>query len=209
MKDQPKLNVQSIADKFSNTIKKAQQEVEQMAIQFSLGKAEAAEQFEKTKKEFNEKLQEWKKLYPELEKSGMAGAEKLKAKMEELQVQLALGKAEAKDLFEEQKKKIMNAVAEVESEIKSNPSWVEYRDDFKGEVEKFKLKMEILKMQFSLKKMEVSDKFKDAIKNAQVESDKLFVNATKKWDATKSKYTGFSDEIEAAFDHLKKAVKSL
>ena len=129
MKNLSKIDIASITKKLNELIHKAKGEVEEMAVQFSLGKAETTDQFDKMKKEFHEKLQSWKQFYPEMEATGKEGVEKFKAKMEDLQLQLRLGKADAKDLFEEQKKKIMHSISQLESEIKSNPTWNKYRKD--------------------------------------------------------------------------------
>lgn len=104
--------------KLNSHIEKAKQEMEELSLQFSLGKAEAADKFEELKKDFMSKVQEWKTVGEQMKNSGQEKSGELKTKLEELQVQLALGKAEAKELFNDQKKKIMKSISELESEIK-------------------------------------------------------------------------------------------
>ena len=189
----------TLFEKIINGLKKTQKEIEEFALQFALGKAEAADKFEELKKEFNSKVNKWQS---EFSKTG------LKSKFEELKLQLALGKADAKDLFDEQRKNILNSIQLVEAELKSDPKLNERLEDFKSEVEKFKLKLEILKLQFELKRFEVKDEFKEAMSDAGIKIDKLFNKVEEKWDDAKKKSYDFSEEIKLSYEHLKKAVKS-
>lgn len=200
---------EAFAGKISMGLKIAQQEIEELALQFSLGKAEAADKFEEIKKDFNGKANEWKKVFAEPKTFNKEKAATLKAKFEALQVQLALGKAEAKDLFEEQRKKILNSIHEIEVEMKGNPGMNERLSEFKSEIEKFKLKMEILKLKFDLKKFDAEDKFKEAMTVAKIKINKLSDKAEEKWDERKKKYADAGQEIDLVFKHLKKAVSKL
>ena len=111
-------NFDNLRSKINSSLEKAKQEIEELSVQFSLGKAEAADKFESVKKDFLSKVNEWKIKGEQFKSSGEEKSHTLKAKLEELQVQLALGKAEAKELFHEQKKKIMQSISDLESEIK-------------------------------------------------------------------------------------------
>jgi ElaB/YqjD/DUF883 family membrane-anchored ribosome-binding protein len=199
----------TFAEKIGRGLKIAQQEIEELALQFALGKAEAADKFEEIKKDFNTKANNWKKLLEDSETFRKEKASALKAKFEALQVQLALGKAEAKDLFEEQYKKILHAIHEMEAEMKGNPGMRERLDEIKSEMEKFKLKMEILKLKYELKKFDVKDDFKDAMTDARIKIGKLSAKTEEKWEDTKKKYSEVGEEIDEAFKHIRKAVDKL
>lgn len=190
---------QTLAEKISERLKKAQIEIEEFALQFALGKAEAADKFEELKKEFKSKVSQLQSEYSE---SG------LKSKIEDLKLQLTLGKADAKDLFEEQRKNILKAIHKIEDELKSNPKFSKGVEEFSSELEKFKLKLEILKLQFELKRSELKDEFKDALAEAGIKIEKLFTKVEGKLDDVKRKSYDFSDEIKLSYEHLKKAVKS-
>ncbi len=199
----------SLAEKISNGLKRAQQEIEEFALQASLSKAEAADKFETLKNEFNVKAGEWKQVFSNLKSTNREKADMLKAKVDELQLQLALGKADAKDFFLAQKKKILNSLHEFESGLKENPELKERLNDFKTEIEKFKLKLNILEMQFELKSFKGKEKIKEAMEAAGIEVEKLFMKAGEKWDEAKEKSKDFTKEIAASFEHLKKAVEAL
>lgn len=199
----------TIAEKISAGLKKAQKEIEEFALQASLGKAEAGDKFETLKSEFSEKAREWKQFFSNLKTSNQEKADKLKSQLEELQLQLSLGKADAKDYFFDQKKKILNALHELESGLKENPEFNERMNEFKSEIEKFKLKLSILELQFELKAFKGKEKMKEAIDVAGIEIDKLFMKAESQWDEAKKRSGDFTKEIAASFEHLKNAIASL
>ena len=78
--------------------------------------------------------------------------ENLKKMFEEAELQVALGKAEAYDAFEKQKKKILEEIRKLETEIKNNPRFKEIASNLREELEKFKSKLEDLVRQFQSKK---------------------------------------------------------
>ncbi len=209
MKTQEPQTANSFKTKFGAALNKTQQELEEMAVQFSLGKAEAGDKFEETKKEFKDKIHEWKQFFQEQSIQGKEGAHKVLASLEELIVQLSLGKAEAKDYFEKQKKSILGSMEGFEKELQANPTMHEMLSDFKAEGEKLKLKLEILQLKFELKKFKITDDFKSAMREVKVEAEKVFDKVEQKWDKTKSKYTDFNDELSLVYKHLKKAIRSL
>src|SRR5688572_3055189 len=132
-------NRKSTADKFFAHFKKAQQEIEELALQLSLGKAEAKDKFEEIKKDLSEKVHHWKtsSIYKDL----TSGKNTLTSADEDLLVQLELGKAEAKDAFEIQKKKILESLDKLEEGIKNNPEVEKYNSELREEIEKFRLKI--------------------------------------------------------------------
>jgi hypothetical protein len=187
-------------EKFFEQLKKAQQEIEELALQFSLGKAEAEDKFEEVKKDLSAAVRKWKEKYSLDEKSNH-----LKHMLEELELQLALGKAEAIDKFDEQKRNILIAVQELEREFKSNPQVTEYTEHLKNEIEKFKAKLELLQLKFQARKFNMQSNFKDEMNkvNANFRS-----HIDQKFGKTKAKMSDFNDEIELAYKHLKKAINS-
>ena len=199
----------SFAERISKILKVTQQEVEELAVQFSLGKAEAASKFEEIKKDFNVKSNEWKNSFAKTGEAGQEAFTKMKSKLEELQLQLSLGKADGKDYFEEQRKKIVNSIHEFQSEYKSNPEWNEKLGEFNEEVEKFKLKLEILKMKFEDKSFKVKEGFQKEMLNAKIEIEQFLSKAEVEFDKAGKKYSNFSEEISSVYNHLKNAVKKL
>lgn len=103
-----------------NTIrffKNAAAKLEELQLQSALGKAELSDKLEEIKKESREQYREIKQdVNATIEKGGEKW-DQLKAKLEHLEVQMALGKAETKEVIEEQKKNLQKAFAEVKRYI--------------------------------------------------------------------------------------------
>jgi len=207
MKNEIKESEKPVLQKIADRLLAVQQELDELVVQFALGKAEGKEKFEEIKKEFRQRVSEFKKLLD-------APASKLltpeaRQKIEELEVQLALGKADTKELFEEQKKKILKTLSRVESEIETWVNSGKLPDDFSHEVEKFKLKLEIIRLKFNLKKFEVKDAFKEGMDDARIKIEKLASGIKSKVKDRSSKYNTFRDEMSIAYKHLKKALSDL
>ena len=107
-------------DNVVSFFKKATTKLEELQLQTALGKAELSEKWEdvkhKTKDEFHH-------LKSEVNASIDRNKEEyqhLKAKMEHLELQLALGEAETDDLIQEQKKKLVESFRDVKHLIEKD-----------------------------------------------------------------------------------------
>lgn len=192
--------------KIARNILEAQKEIDELAVQLALGKAEAMEKFEEIKREFRTKVGELKLL---LQESPNRLPADLRQKIEELEVQLALGKAESKEMFATQKKKILAAIHHLENELRIGVGKIKTPHYFAHEAEKFRLKLEILRLRFSLKKFEVKDEFREGMSNARREIEKMSKNVKGTLHQGREKYADLSDQVSQAYSHLKKAVKNL
>lgn len=191
----------SFIDKAINGLRKAAIELEEFQLQLALGKAEAADKFEDAKKKFNEIIHNAKEKLNE----GKVKATDLKRKFEGLQIQLALGKAETKDAFNEQKKKIIKAIQEIEHTLKATEMGSEFYLKLNSEVEKFKIKMQILHLRFELGKLNVKDEFEERKADFAKNVDKIKLRFAEKESAIEKNWDHFNDEISEAYTHLKKA----
>ncbi len=107
-------------DNIISFFKQAAVKLEELLVQSALGKAELEDKFEEIKKESREQYQHLKAEVNATIQKDSAKWDKLKAKFEHLEVQLALGKAETKDMLEEQKKNLSKAFQEVKDYIKND-----------------------------------------------------------------------------------------
>jgi hypothetical protein len=133
----------------------------------------------------------------------------VKTKLEDLELQLVLGKADTKDLFEVQKKKIMQSISNLEDAIKKNWSNMQMPDFFGHEVEQFKLKMEILRLRFRVKGFNIRDGYRKKMQAVRREIKRLATHANDKVYTRPERYNDFRYEISLAYKHLKNAVESL
>jgi hypothetical protein len=106
-------------DNIISFFKQAAVKLEELQVQSALGKADLEDKFEEIKKETRDQYQHIKiEVNSTLQNSEEWN--KVKAKFEHLEVQLALGKAETKDMLEEQKKNLSKAFQEVKDLIKND-----------------------------------------------------------------------------------------
>ncbi len=185
----------------------AQKEIDEFVLQVSLGKAEVREEFEKIKKEFRSKLDSFRQLLNDFPHKDITP--EVRQKIEELELQLALGKAETKEEFEKQKASLTKTILSIENAIKDWLTDAEHTSNFDHEIEKFKLKLEILRLRFNLKKFEIKDDFTEQMTSAKREIEKITESAKSKWVERKMKYKDISKEIAKGYDQLKEAVKRL
>jgi hypothetical protein len=107
-------------DNIISFFKQAAVKLEELQVQSALGKAELEDKFEEIKKETRDQYHHLKAEVNSTLQKDSEQWNKLKAKFEHLEVQLALGKAETKDMLEEQKKNLSKAFQEVKDMIKND-----------------------------------------------------------------------------------------
>ncbi len=114
------METKTISNKIISELKKAATELEEFQLQAALGNAEARDAYEKAKKKFSQFIDEAKLNLDTIKEAAGKESSKIKAALETLQVHLAIGKADSKEIFEEQSKKIKRALNEIEYLIKKN-----------------------------------------------------------------------------------------
>jgi ATP-dependent Lon protease len=193
----------TLSEKIAEGLRRAMTELEELQVQAALGKAEAKDLYEDAKKKFNAYMNEASRSLKESASKLKTDGEKVKTLLDEIQVQLALGKAETKEVFEEQRTKLLAFIAELEDCIRNNKgAGMAYTELFL-ELEKFKLKLGILKLKYELKKMAAKEEFEEKKKYLKDKingiKDKLFEGEdNEKWEH-------FQKEMGEAYKHLKHA----
>lgn len=195
----------TLTEKIIEGMKKATVELEEFRLQAALGKAEARDVFEDVKKKFNKFVHEYKQEAGDIEVIAMDKAVKLKALLETLQVQLALGKAESKQVFGAQRKKIENALNDLETFLKNNKIANEYYTRLLLEAGKFRIKLEILKLRYELNKLETRIEFKNKQREYTKKIETVKNNLMKREKEAEQKMQQFREEVSEAYSHLKKA----
>lgn len=136
-----------------------QQRLQDLQVQFSLGKMDAADAFEKQKDQMRGYLNTMKENIDKATNLTEEKATEMRARFEELRVQLALGKADGLDAFEDQRKRIETAMNEFYAAGKRNFNEAYQRgiDLFDQNATAFKTGLEIVKLQYALAKMDAKD----------------------------------------------------
>jgi hypothetical protein len=194
---------ETIAAKIVEGVKTALAEIDELRVQLALGKAEAKELYEINKKRFHASVQEIENTFRELRKD--EAILPLVNAMETLRVQLALGKAETKELFEEQYDKIHKALNHIELELKNNKTISENYAHLHLELEKFKIKLELFALHYKLKKISAQFDFENRKAELAEKLDDIKAKMLLKQKEGKQKWENFQVEINEAYNHLKSA----
>ncbi|MCK6617958.1 MAG: hypothetical protein L6Q51_09960 [Cyclobacteriaceae bacterium] len=199
-------NEKPVLVRLADGLLQAQQELDELMIQFALGKAEARDKFEELKQDFKNQLSMFKTNLDKTQWHEIT--QQLQPRINELEQLLSQGITETKEIFEVQRKKISNSLAEFEVELlKRLPETTELEWLY-HEIEKFKLKLEIIRLKFILKKFSVKDSFRDKMKEAKQHVLKITDRFNTKLKAGTEKASNFRDEIQLAYNHLRKAIDS-
>lgn len=189
-------------DKVVDALRKAATELEGLQVQASLGKAEASDKYEEWKKKFDGFMNDARAKFDNGKDKAEHIQEEIQAMFEQLRVQLALGKADGADAFQEQKKKILDKIRDIEEKIKSNPTLNRVYAVVLIEMEKFKVLLEWLQQKFNEGKDIASEQFE--MGKAELQA---FIETVKEKfaEADAGRWENFQSEMSSAFSHMKKA----
>jgi gas vesicle protein len=192
----------SYKDKLGKFIQKAQSEIDELRLKIALGKMDGADLFEDMKKELRESVSEFNAAF---DKEKMAATETIIKGIETLQLQLALGKAEALDAYEGQKEKILHSITQLENELKENRSelMADARMKIQNELEKFRLKMEILQIRYELGKIDLKDNIEEKKSKFKKEFDQLIENLK---DESSEQLAEYGKDLKEAYEKLRKSL---
>lgn len=195
--------------KIADELVKGQQELDELALQISLGKAEASDKFEEYKKDFKRNIHDYKEFLKSEFKHDLKIAEETIDKLTDLEAILEKGKAESKKIYEEQKQNISEGIENVKTSIKTNPSVLKVENFFTSVSERMRLQMALLSMDIDSKKTELTKEFKDEMNSAKAKFYNVSDNIKRKANDAETKLEHFTDEIKQSFNHLTKAIESI
>ena len=109
-----------IGDNVISFLKNVAQKLEHLQVQTSLGKNELSDKLEEIKAETKKKINHLKWDANSVLKDGKENLNHIKAKMEHLNLQLALARAESSEELENQKKNISNAIKDIKRILKND-----------------------------------------------------------------------------------------
>ncbi|MDI1233285.1 MAG: hypothetical protein PSX81_03265 [bacterium] len=187
---------------------KDQQELDHLAVQLSLGKAEVKDKFESLKEKLKASLHAFKVDLKEVYNDNKEWSVGFKEKLTHLEEQLSASKAETKEVFKAQKKNILQAMDLVKEEIKANPEVHKASDFFTAASENARLQIRLFEMKWGSKE-KVLTGFRAEMKKASEKVDEIIAEAKSNKQKAEVKLQGFNTEIHEAYNHFKKAIKSL
>jgi hypothetical protein len=189
-----------------------------LEAQLQQSKEQAVEELEVRKKRLNETLEGFKSEI--LKAKGLADEKKteIQTKFDELQVQLALGKAEARDAFEAQKKKIERSIATLESTVdrELDAAGQSIDESLKKAANKFivaaiglEAQMEAFTVQFEVKKAGAIAQFEQKKEQLISQIDEYKRQLEEKKRMARDKATTFEKELSNGMSQIEQAFKKL
>ncbi|MFI5221907.1 MAG: hypothetical protein ACHQK8_06250 [Bacteroidia bacterium] len=197
--------MENFEEQFKKTVNDWRKNLEDLQVQFTLGKMDAAGIFEKQKDQFKTWLHSFREQMDKAVGITKENSDHLRAKFDELLVQLNLGKAESKDAFEEQKKKIEDAMNDLFETAKKifGSGYDKMLGIFESYEHTFKTGLEILELQFALGKMESNDEIERIKKEINEKLDTINRNMQKLRELGKENMEEWSTLMKENYEKLK------
>lgn len=197
-------------EKFDSIAQQVKTKVEELEVQLALGKAEAEDWLEREKKNFGTFLEKAKDAVEKADNIGKEKKEELLTKYEELQVQLALGKAETLEAFEAQKLKIEDAMKDFQKVVHTVDDEL---SDIPGLLAnigtQLNSKFEAFEVQFELAKAESQDILEEKKKELSNQLNELKKKLENRNYLTDDQLEGFSKDITSGLSQIKNAFSKL
>jgi hypothetical protein len=193
-----------IKQKLTTFIQKAQEEIDSLRVKAALGRMDATDVLYEMSKDMNHNLQ---LLSKELRSESSALASKAEDYMERIRYQVALGKAEAGKAYDERKEQIRRTMMDFDHWLKSDGVGLspETRLKIQNELEKFRLKMDILRIRYELGRLEARDVMQEKQERFKHEFDQIV--STVKAEVVHAKEE-LGDKLSAAYDALRRSWQS-
>ena len=195
--------------KLADRLVKDQQELDELAVQLALGKAEVNDKFEEAKKKMKKRVRKVTATVSSKFEQNKEWVQSLQEKLSNLAGHLGKGKAETQATFNEQKTNILQGLNEVEHEIQKSPEVSKQSRSFAVASEKIKLQMDLFEKKLGAEKKELTKEFHEEMDKAKKKIHSIASRIKEKKDDVDLKLDHFSDELRESYDHLKKAIRSL
>ncbi|MGB6035633.1 MAG: hypothetical protein WBG42_05150, partial [Cryomorphaceae bacterium] len=145
-----------------------------------------------------------------LESEASLASKEMRIKLEELEVQAALGKAETKEAIQEQRKKLTSLMQDAnEASIKlmgnSKKSVRHIAAKADSKFDEWHTRFDLLRLQLSLGAADASNEWKEAKEDLNKSIRNLESKLGEMSQETEEGWTNFKGEISEAWTHVKKA----
>ncbi len=179
---------------------------------------QAQAKLEVRKKKLDETLEKFKSEVAKAKGIAEEKKKEMQTQFDDLQVQLALGKAEAGDAFEAQSKKIRHSIATLEATVDRHldaagnaldDSFDRAADKFVAAAIEYEAAADALEARLFMKKVEAKAEFENKKKDFLAQISKFKTQLQGKRDMAKDKAATFEKELSAGMSQIKQAFKKL
>jgi len=190
-----------------NFINRWKTTTDELRVQLHLGSKELTLTFEEQKKE----ILNWsKEARTTLESNASSASIEMLRKLEELEVQATLGKAETKEAMQEQRKQLTSLIGEAnEASIKLLGDSKKIVRDLAvkadSKFDEWHTKFDLLRVQINLGTADASDGWKEKKEDLNKSIHNLEAKLGKVSEDSEEGWTNFKSEISEAWKHVKNA----
>jgi hypothetical protein len=185
-------------------------QAESLKLQMHLGKKDAKDAFEEKKKEMSKWLDGVGSDIKDLQKESEEDFSILKSKVEILQLQLAIKKAETLSQLKENQKRLNDGFNEVKVELKKSVAggkenlmiWADLTED---KIDQYQTRFDLFKLQLSLAMMDGEEMMEEKRKEVLGKISEYKKKLESLENQTELKWNDFKKEIGSAWEHVKKA----
>jgi gas vesicle protein len=198
----------SFTNDLDDLLKHWQNKLDEFRLQFSLGKMDAADEFEALKKRYRKYFNSFKQKLDELEPAAGKLRDKLKAVLDELEVQLALGKAETKEAFETQKenlRRLMDEATRLTKDLfnENKETLHDWQAMFTDVCDHLAMQLDYLRLYYHLGKKEADQRFESKRKEMEEQLKRVNERLDKLAKAGKEKWNDIYAEMQEAYKALR------
>jgi hypothetical protein len=188
--------------------------VEAMEAQIQLSKQQAFARLQERKQQLTKGLDALGRKINESTRAAGEAKDRLQQQIDELQVQLALGIAETRDAYTEQKTKLKRAIANLEDTLdESLDKVVEETDAAKrgliNGIASLDAELEAVEMQFQLEAAKAKTRFEEGKSVLQGKIDAFNNALSEKRKTTAEKFGAFESELTDGMAKIKDAFNNL
>lgn len=180
--------------------------LEEMQVQMALGKAEAKEAFEREQKNFQKFLNQQKVEMKKLKEMNEENLTELSQKFNALEALIEKDLPHSKRKFDAMKKETLQAIYELEYEIKK--TFGNVNAEMQNRLDDFKVKLDGYRIQLALSNFDDEALLETRKEELQKAIDEIQAKMNEESEA-KGKVENFVEEISESFEHMKKAFSEL
>ncbi len=180
--------------------------LDELQVQLNLGKAEALDIFERERKNFRQFIRDYKEQLQQENRKVTEHRDNLVRKMEALENVLETALATSKKKFEQDKKSVLQAIYELEAELKE--TYGDLGQNLQERLDSFKGRLDAYRVQLALAEYEAKDELEEK-KTALRNSVNSLIEKIRNESSVSERVDQFSSEVNQSMDHLRKAFSEL
>ena len=204
-------NIRKIRESIDTKLDRWEADATALEAQLDLNKEKAMERLEAHKQRLSEVLQKFKDEIDKLPDLAQEIKANIQSQIDHLRVQLALGKAEARDAYDSQKAKIHKAIisfkASIDREIEGLSETV--MKELVAAENTLDAELDALAAQFELEKTKQQAGFEEKKKELAEYITRFRADLEAKRQKAGDKLAAFEEEVSPALNDLKKAFSKL